>query len=237
MTRYRKHEINTAGRDFVVGDIHGHFNALDRLLELTRFNPEQDRLFSVGDLVDRGPQSDRALEFLAKPWFHAVRGNHEDLIIQAHKHGGDTKLSIANGGAWAAAMHWAEAREYAEAFDQLPYAAEVWTPLGRFGLVHAECPHASWDDFRDALLQERPATNVHDLKMLESCALWSRSRAHSQDLTPVMGISNVLVGHTPVQDVAQLGNVIYLDTGACYGGRLTLLCLMDIKLHSIAVQA
>lgn len=237
MSRYREHKTNPRGRDFVVGDIHGHFDALERLLELAGFDPKMDRLFSVGDLVDRGPQSERALEFLAKPWFHAVRGNHEDLIIQAHKHGGDAKLSIANGGAWAAALHWTEAREHAEAFDQLPYAAEVRTPMGRFGLVHAECPHAHWDEFRDALLQERRETTAYDLTMLESCALWSRSRAHSKDITPVGGVSNVLVGHTPVQDVAQLGNVIYLDTGACFGGRLTMLCLMELKLYSIAVDA
>ena len=48
---------NIAGRDFAVGDIHGCFTELQRGLDAIGFNPNTDRLFSVGDLVDRGPES------------------------------------------------------------------------------------------------------------------------------------------------------------------------------------
>ena len=48
---------NTVGRDFAVGDIHGCFTELQRGLEAIGFDPSTDRLFSVGDLVDRGPES------------------------------------------------------------------------------------------------------------------------------------------------------------------------------------
>jgi serine/threonine protein phosphatase 1 len=60
-----------------VGDIHGHFQRLQQCLEAVGFDPAVDRLFSVGDLVDRGPHSEAALDWLAQPWFHAVQGNHE----------------------------------------------------------------------------------------------------------------------------------------------------------------
>jgi serine/threonine protein phosphatase 1 len=73
---------NSNGRDFVVGDLHGCFDLLDRLLDHARFDPACDRLFSVGDLVDRGPDSLRSLEFLDAPWFYAVKGNHEDLLLE-----------------------------------------------------------------------------------------------------------------------------------------------------------
>ena len=73
---------NARGRDFVVGDLHGCFGLLDRLLEHVRFDPASDRLFSVGDLVDRGPDSLRCVEFLASPWFYAVKGNHETLLLE-----------------------------------------------------------------------------------------------------------------------------------------------------------
>lgn len=72
---------NTSGRDFVVGDLHGQRRELERQLEVARFDIRRDRLFSVGDLVDRGPDSLETLALIAEPWFHSVLGNHEfDLL-------------------------------------------------------------------------------------------------------------------------------------------------------------
>lgn len=68
---------NTAGRDFAVGDIHGCFSALQQALDAIGFSESTDRLFSVGDLVDRGPESEQVLTWLDKPWFHAICGNHD----------------------------------------------------------------------------------------------------------------------------------------------------------------
>ena len=51
---------NTVGRDFAVGDIHGCFTELQRGLEAIGFDPSTDRLFSVGDLVDRGSNAQAA---------------------------------------------------------------------------------------------------------------------------------------------------------------------------------
>ena len=59
-------EANALGRDFAVGDIHGAFADLRRALDAIGFDEHRDRLFSVGDLVDRGPESEAALEWLKK---------------------------------------------------------------------------------------------------------------------------------------------------------------------------
>ncbi|MGB1581849.1 MAG: metallophosphoesterase, partial [Nevskiales bacterium] len=94
---------NTSGRDFCVGDIHGMFNLLGKLLQKADFDPSQDRLISVGDLVDRGPHSKRAPVFLAQPWFYAIRGNHEDMLIRCVEDPSDqsnTLLWANNGGQW-----------------------------------------------------------------------------------------------------------------------------------------
>jgi serine/threonine protein phosphatase 1 len=72
---------NTRGRDLIVGDIHGCFSRLGAHLNYLQFDPARDRLFSVGDLIDRGPESEHALEWLAQPWFHAVKGNHEEAAM------------------------------------------------------------------------------------------------------------------------------------------------------------
>ena len=52
---------NPAGRDLAAGDVHGHFDTLEQALEQIAFDPVSDRLFSVGDLVDRGPRLEAAL--------------------------------------------------------------------------------------------------------------------------------------------------------------------------------
>ena len=95
---------NDAGRDFVVGDLHGCFARLQEDLGKLNFDPEKDRLFSVGDLVDRGPDSEQALGWLDKPRFHAVRGNHEQMAIDHCAGNSDPRIYAANGGAcgWSA---------------------------------------------------------------------------------------------------------------------------------------
>jgi serine/threonine protein phosphatase 1 len=91
---------NTVGRDFAVGDIHGCFSALQKVLDTVTFDPAVDRLFSVGDLVDRGPESHLVLEWLDKPWFHAIGGNHDHMAwrsalgdpyphVDHRRHGGE----------------------------------------------------------------------------------------------------------------------------------------------------
>lgn len=45
-----------------------------------QLQPACDRLFSVGDLVDRGEHAIDALALLDFPWFFAVKGNHEEVM-------------------------------------------------------------------------------------------------------------------------------------------------------------
>ena len=61
---YQKVKANETGRDFVVGDVHGMFDSVETALAKVDFHPERDRLFSVGDLIDRGPQSKDVVRFL-----------------------------------------------------------------------------------------------------------------------------------------------------------------------------
>jgi len=44
-------------RTLFVGDVHGCLTELEGLLNLAGFLPKRDRLFFVGDLINRGPDS------------------------------------------------------------------------------------------------------------------------------------------------------------------------------------
>lgn len=54
---------------WLVGDLHGCFARLMEALRGRRFDPYQDLLLSVGDLIDRGPQSAECLDLLRYRWF------------------------------------------------------------------------------------------------------------------------------------------------------------------------
>lgn len=64
---------------YVVGDIQGCYDPLRRVLDRVNFDPDQDRLWSVGDLVNRGPASLQVLRYLHRlgESFVGVLGNHD----------------------------------------------------------------------------------------------------------------------------------------------------------------
>jgi serine/threonine protein phosphatase 1 len=79
--RIRRVSANSQGRDFVIGDLHGCLDQLQDKLNSASFEPERgDRLFAVGDLVDRGPDSLGCLKLLQEPWFFSVLGNHDQMF-------------------------------------------------------------------------------------------------------------------------------------------------------------
>lgn len=76
-----KLDKNNIGRDFIIGDLHGCLDELFEVMEKVSFDKETDRLFSVGDLTDRGPKSKECAELIYKPWFFAVQGNHDRMFF------------------------------------------------------------------------------------------------------------------------------------------------------------
>jgi serine/threonine protein phosphatase 1 len=221
---------NTAGRDFVVGDIHGCFSLLRRLLDMVNFDEAADRLIAAGDLVDRGPESEQVLEWLAKPWFFAVRGNHEQMVIDAAAEALSSDMYLYNGGAWFIGLPSAEQQEFAVQLRELPLAIEIPTAQGLVGVVHVECPLNDWRVFCRQLRGELPISR-RSHNNLQAAAMWSRKRISAGSHEVVEGALAVVVGHTPHNLVVQFGNTIYLDTGACFGGLLSAVCLNDWGLH------
>lgn len=64
---------------YVIGDVQGCFTELKQLLELIGYQPECDRLYMVGDLVNRGPDSLAVLRWAMREQAHVrvVLGNHD----------------------------------------------------------------------------------------------------------------------------------------------------------------
>lgn len=227
--KIKKFSKNEKGRDFVVGDIHGCFSRLQSSLDDIGFNPEKDRLFSVGDLIDRGSESHLVCDWIEKPWFHAVRGNHDDFAIRHVKQPLDFENYTRNGGAWFMALPRDEQLTIADALESLPFAMQIETDYGLFGVVHAECPYDEWSRLVEALESDMTRTKS---KAITDWLMWARERAESNYKGEIKGIAALIVGHTPVHDVSSLGNVIYIDTmGWRSEGRFSIIDISTISVE------
>lgn len=71
---------------YVVGDIQGCLEPLQKLLEKVKFDPSKDKLWCVGDLVNRGPKSLKTLKFLysMRKNLVTVLGNHDLHLIACY---------------------------------------------------------------------------------------------------------------------------------------------------------
>ncbi|QMI49794.1 metallophosphoesterase [Burkholderia sp. MBR-1] len=216
MQHVQRFARNKNGRDFVVGDIHGCYDQVWEAMRAVDFKPEADRLFSLGDLLDRGPGSRRVRRFLEQPYVRAIRGNHDDEFVQLYAEGvpDDRVLQAymnvigdSNGMSWWLDVPHDERLQIVSRLARLPYVIELQTARGLVGLVHAEVPIGwDWATFTARI-------SAGDEYATKS-ATWGRKRAERGDDSGVHGIDRMFVGHKIHAAPRRLGNVFYIDTGA-----------------------
>ena len=233
---------NPNGRDFVCGDIHGCFATVEAALEELGYCPQRDRVFSLGDLIDYGPRSADALEWIQSRFAGTVRGNHEDMMLDFLRIG----ARMGNdGGAWR--MHWASgwfpawggrAREgtreqraaWRTALEALPYALTIHLPSGgRVGLLHGQGPlHLSADTDWDAVCRHIDHRWDRHGAWL---AMWARPDVrcptpHDPLLPPgITGVDYVCHGHDPGPEPGWTARrMLCIDTGVHWPelGQLTI---------------
>jgi bis(5'-nucleosyl)-tetraphosphatase (symmetrical) len=102
---------------YAIGDLQGCFDPLRRLLDYISFDPAADRLWFVGDIVNRGPASLECLRFVRSLGDAAVvvLGNHDlHLVMQAAGHGKankeDTLMDILVAADRDELLAWLRAR-------------------------------------------------------------------------------------------------------------------------------
>jgi serine/threonine protein phosphatase 1 len=215
-------ELNLAGqpgRLFAASDVHGSFPLLDAALEAARYDADADVVVLIGDLIDRGPQSRRCLEWIDRPRRHSLKGNHEAYVEGVC----DGRIAqadhVEDGGSWFYDLSDMDRTQYRAAFMSLPLAARIVTPRGRrVGMIHADiagshfgqfCAHLRRGDFR-----------------AEQIALNGRGRINAvregQDIPMVTDVDHVFFGHSPVPDPLTVGNCSWIDTGLPHSGAVTL---------------
>ncbi|WMY75397.1 metallophosphoesterase [Buttiauxella selenatireducens] len=200
---------------FVVGDLHGCYSLLMSKLEEVAFDPSQDLLISVGDLIDRGQDSCECLALIEMPWFKAVRGNHEQMAIDAKNISG-VRHWVGNGGAWFYQLDADKEilmRSLMVKVARLPLVLELVTGDKTIVIAHADYPDDSYE-FGKSVCAEQ--------------VIWNRGRVNkSQEgrKSDIEGADLFVFGHTPVTSPVQFGNQLYIDSGAVFTGQLTLIQL------------
>lgn len=231
VTRCRRLARNVRGRDWVVGDLHGHRAAFERELDCLGFDPARDRVLSVGDLVDRGPDSLGTLTLIEEPWFHAVLGNHELMLLNYLRFYSSRlharKLYPCGGGGWieeAMARHRKLLRRLADRVIELPIALHVEGDVP-FNVMHGDlhplgARQASLFsddgcslDLADAATSSR--ANIADAPRFESAGLhFARHEVRISD-TPLGDLPITYVGHSPMRQVTVHRSYVYIDQGVC----------------------
>ena len=210
-------------RTLVVGDIHGCLDELRALLAEVEFRPGQDALVSVGDLVNKGPDSVGVVRLVRALGGRAVLGNHDDLVLRcvAARRAGDDD-AFGDG-----------VRRIAKRLDEADVAWLESLPLTivldelRAIVVHAGLvpgvPLGS--QVREHVFTMRSLrSDGSPTKRIEEGVPWA-------SLWP--GPELVLFGHDAVRGLQRWPYAIGLDTGCVYGGRLTALLLPERKLVSV----
>lgn len=124
-------------RRIFIGDVHGHYNELMRLFEAMA-PTQDDRIYFLGDLIDRGPQSAEVVDFVMSNRYHCLLGNHELMLLEALNNGeldeGRYQAWLYSGGMATVNSYEGEIPvEHIQWMEQLP----LYLDLEDIWLVHA----------------------------------------------------------------------------------------------------
>jgi serine/threonine protein phosphatase 1 len=215
----------TSHRRIIIGDVHGHYAGLMRLFEAIEPGAD-DQVYFLGDLIDRGPDSAKVVDFVQQANYHCLLGNHEQLMLEAFPNG---RISASALQAWLYSGGRATVASYGEAgilLDHLDWfrTLPTYLDLGDLWLVHAGV---------------NPHMPLHRQSAHEFC--WIRDEFH-RSTVPFFQDKLIITGHTITftlphvapGELAQGCGWLGIDTGA-YHPRSGWLTAVDMT-HRMVYQ-
>jgi serine/threonine protein phosphatase 1 len=209
-------------RIIAIGDIHGHAHALAALIGQIDLQPN-DTLITLGDHIDRGPNSkevlDQLLELEIRCHLIPLMGNHEEMMLGARegldnfnfwmKFGGDMALDSYGNGRSVNLIpreHWAFLNRLVRYYE-----------TDQHFFVHA----SYW-----------PNRHFHEQSTL---TLFWEPLKENESPTPHFSGKIAVVGHTPQKNgkILDLGHLLCIDTGCGHGGLLTALDITSGRLWQV----
>lgn len=197
-------------RKFVIGDIHGCYEELVKLLENIKGDLTKDKIIFLGDYIDRGPKSFQVIKLLmelqekySKDHIVLLRGNHEQMAIDNIKRGYHSPFNGYDTTLRDFKRNNESIDLYLDFFQSLP-------------LYHED------EDFIYVHGGIRPGLDMDN--QIEGDLLWIREEFFNSNKT---FDKPIIFGHTPTKYLTGSWTPfikkdrIGIDTGCVYGGHLT----------------
>lgn len=211
------------GRQLVIGDVHGCFDTLHALIEEQIQLEEADQLIFLGDLINRGKDSKKVLDYLMQLELeyevYCIKGNHEHNLLTAYDCGMDffdDFLHEYNSDDLMAG----DLPTYLDFCARMPYYIESPTHLFSHMGFSAQLP--------------RPITDTRAYFHSQSLRI---SEASVQNKIQVQG--HVAMSLSKIsQAVEQEAFILNIDAGCYYNtvDGLGYLCALDVKSNLLYVQ-
>lgn len=195
-------------RTIIVGDVHGCSVELKELLEKVSYQKDEDELYFVGDLINRGPNSKGVYELLKESEAISVLGNHEYALLQSEN--GERPMKD-----WILQLRTQFGKLYPEFLADLK-TWPVYLEKKDFILVHAGL-------VPDVPLHEADPHALTNIRNFEQTPWFDFY--HDKKL--------VVFGHWAQLEGIVRDNIIGLDTGCVYGKKLTAVILPERKLITV----
>ena len=201
-----------AGRTIAIGDIHGHVDALRRLID--KIQPQtEDTIIPRGDYVNRGPDSCGVIQTLIELGEQCcvfpILGNHDEMMLDAKRDRYALDRFLYDGG--DETLYSYTKRERFDADDISVIPIEHWEFLSRC------MPFYETEDYIFTHASYAPFFKMH--RQSARYLRWTSI----EEVPPLRHISGklVVVGHTARPAVRHWDHVVCIDTACGFGGRLT----------------
>lgn len=208
-------------RTLVIGDVHGCIDELRDLLTELKYRPGSDRLYFIGDLINKGPSSIDVFQYVQSLNAVSILGNHELALLHQVQHDWPERKS-----------HQLLREEFGRDFDKLVRSIQQWPRLIRLPgilLVHAGVPPGQLPE----------AVHLHTLVNIRT---WDGKGQHLFRKTDppwfdlYRGRDHVVFGHWAALRGIQTPRFTGLDSGCVYGGTLSGLILPEHKVVQIPAR-
>lgn len=226
---------------YVISDIHGCYEQYQKLLEKIGFSDE-DELYVLGDVVDRGPEPMKVLQdMMLRPNVYPILGNHDymalkilrKLNVEISKENAESHLSekdlldymywMQDGGDTTSKqfrrLDTEEKSDILEYLEEFSLYEDIEVNGKRFVLVHADLHDFSEDKELD---------DYHFTDFILYRAEYEKRYFADENTFLVTGHTPTFVIRTDEMPfVYQENGHIAIDCGCVYGKRLAAYCLDD----------
>ncbi len=212
------------GRLIAIGDIHGCYHEFADLLAKLELAPD-DRVLLLGDLVNRGPDSNKVIDLAREHATIPLLGNHELRLINYHRTQ-DEKL-LKHGDLETAQKFRPSDWEFLHSMLVTYEEFELDTVFVHGGFL----PNEPW--------RKQPANIVTRIQVIDRDGK-PRKRADAPDAVAWSelwcGPPFVVYGHTPRPEIYKLKWSVGIDTGCVKGGHLTAYLLPEKRFVQVRAR-